>query len=208
MSTEATFQYDDTDLADGRLHSLPCPSPEHEGEPGNHDLLVRFAASVTVIGAPSGVWLLRCWSSLCSYDSIAESLGIDLPRVRGSVARLLPYLAAVHDNDEMARPASHSRVHGRSCTPVTRTGAAGRAASIRLNRGIHMEERGGPFRAPTLLLWGTDTDGTALVVVGDVRRPRRCCTGRACTRSTHRSRGTRQGRTPNRARFQTATGLR
>ena len=99
MSTESTFHNHDTDLADGRLHSLPCPSPEHEGEPGNHDLLVRFAASVTVRGAASGVWLLRCWSSLCSYDSIAESLGIDLPRVRGSVARLLPYLAAVHDND-------------------------------------------------------------------------------------------------------------
>ena len=51
MSTEATFHYDDTDLADGRRHSLPCPSPEHEGEPGHHDVLVRFAANVTGTGA-------------------------------------------------------------------------------------------------------------------------------------------------------------
>ena len=132
MSTESTFQYPDMDLADGRLHSLSCPSPEHEGEPGDHDVLVRFAANVPVRGAASGVWLLRCWTGLCSYDSIAESLGIDLPRVRSGVAHQLPYLAAAHhnDGDGQARLAFHEYM-ARSCTPVTpdRCGVAGLRAS-------------------------------------------------------------------------------
>ena len=166
MSTESTFQYDDTDLADGRLHSLPCPSPEHEGEPGDHDLLVRFAASVTVIGAASGVWLLRCWSSLCSYDSIAESLGIDLPRVRGSVARLLPYLAAVHDNDEDGQ----ARLAFQSTWPELHPGHTDRCAwpgcEHPAEQGHTHEGVRGTVRGTHVAPWGADTDGTALVVVG------------------------------------------
>ena len=169
MSTEATFHNHDTDLADGRLHSLPCPSPEHEGEPGNHDLLVRFAANVTVTGAASGVWLLRCWTGLCSYDSIAESLGIDLPRVRSGVARLLPYLAAAHDNDEdgQARLAFQSR------WPELHPGHTDRCAwpgcEEPIDWGHTHEGARGTVSGTHVALWGTtDTDETALVVVGDV----------------------------------------
>ena len=169
MSTEATFHYHDTDLADGRLHSLPCPSPEHEGEPGNHDLLVRFAANVTVTGAASGVWQLRCWTGLCSYDSIAESLGIDLPRVRSGVARLLPYLAAAHDNDEdgQARLAFQSRWPELHPGHTDRCGWPGCEEPI--DWGHTHEGARGTVQGTHVALWGTtDTDETALVVVGDV----------------------------------------
>ena len=167
MSTESTLHCPDKDLADGRLHSLSCPSREHEGEPGGHDLLVRFAASVTVIGAASGVWLLRCWSSLCSYDSIAESLGIDLPRVRGSVARLLPYLAAVHDNDDgQARLAFHGS------WPGLHPGQPDRCAWPDCEHPTDQDHRHGRTRGTVqgthAVLWGTDTDETTLVVVGDL----------------------------------------
>ena len=166
MSTEATFHNHDMDLADGRLHSLPCPSPEHEGEPGDHDLLVRFAANVPVRGAASGVWLLRCWSSLCSYDSIAESLGIDLPRVRGSVARLLPYLAAVHDNDEDGQ----ARLAFQSTWPELHPGHTDRCAwpgcEHPAEQGHTHEGVRGTVRGTHVAPWGADTDGTALVVVG------------------------------------------
>ena len=169
MSTEATYHYDDTDLADGRLHSLPCPSPEHEGEPGDHDLLLQFAANVPVRGAASGVWLLRCWTGLCSYNSIAESLGIDLPRVRSGVAHQLPFLAAVHHNDEdgQARLAFHStwselhpghtdRCAWPDCEHPTELGHT------------HGRTRG-TVQGTHVVLWGTtDTDGTTLVVVGDI----------------------------------------
>ena len=169
MSTESTFHNHDTDLADGRLHSLPCPSPEHEGEPGNHDLLVRFAANVTVTGAASGVWLLRCWTGLCSYDSIAESLGIDLPRVRDSVARLLPYLAAAHDNDEdgQARLAFHCSWAELHPGQPDRCGWPGCEEPI--DWGHTHEGARGTVQGTHVALWGTtDTDETALVVVGDV----------------------------------------
>ena len=168
MSTESTFHYDDTDLADGRLHSLPCPSPEHQGEPGDHDLLVRFAANVTVTGAASGVWQLRCWTGLCAYDSIAESLGIDLPRVRSGVARLLPYLAAIHDNDEngQARLAFHST------WPELHPGHTDRCAwpgcEEPIDWGHTHEGARGTVSGTHVALWGADTAGTTLVVVGDV----------------------------------------
>ena len=167
MSTESTFHYPDKDLADGRLHSLPCPSREHEGEPDGHDLLCRFAANVAGSGAPSGVWLLRCWSSLCSYDSIAESLGIDLPRVRGSVARLLPYLAAVHDNgDGQARLAFHGS------WPGLHPGQPDRCAWPDCEHPTDQDHRHGRTRGTVpgthAVLWGTDTDETTLVVVGDL----------------------------------------
>ena len=167
MSTESTFHNHDTDLADGRLHSLPCPSPEHEGEPGDHDLLVRFAANVPVRGAASGVWLLRCWTGLCSYDSIAESLGIDLPRVSGSVARLLPYLAAVHDNDDgQARLAFHGS------WPGLHPGQPDRCAWPDCEHPTELGHTHGRTRGTVqgthAVLWGTDTDETTLVVVGDL----------------------------------------
>ena len=169
MSTEATFHYHDTDLTDGRLHSLPCPSPEHEGEPGDHDLLVRFAANVTVTGAASGVWLLRCWTGLCSYNSIAESLGIDLPRVRGSVAHQLPFLAAVHHNDEdgQARLAFHCSWAELHPGQPDRCGWPGCEEPIDWGH-THQGARG-TVQGTHVALWGTtDTDETALVVVGDV----------------------------------------
>ena len=169
MSTESTFHYDDTDLADGRLHSLPCPSPEHEGEPGNHDLLVRFAANVTVTGAASGVWLLRCWTGLCSYNSIAESLGIDLPRVRSGVAHQLPFLAAVHHNDEdgQARLAFHCSWAELHPGQPDRCGWPGCEEPI--DWGHTHEGARGTVQGTHVALWGTtDTDETALVVVGDV----------------------------------------
>ena len=168
MSTEATFHYHDTDLADGRLHSLPCPSPEHAGEPGNRDVLVRFAANVTGTGASSGVWLLRCWTGLCAYDSIAESLGIDLPRVRTSVAHLLPYLAAVHHNDEDGQ----TRLVFHCSWPGLHPGQPDRCAwpecEHPIERGHTHEGARGTVRGTHVALWGADTDGTALVVVGDV----------------------------------------
>ena len=169
MSTEATYHNHDTDLADGRLHSLPCPSPEHEGEPGNHDLLVRFAANVTVTGAASGVWLLRCWTGLCSYNSIAESLAIDLPRVRSGVAHQLPFLAAVHHNDEdgQARLAFHCSWAELHPGQPDRCGWPGCEEPI--DWGHTHEGARGTVQGTHVALWGTtDTDGTALVVVGDV----------------------------------------
>ena len=125
-----------------------------------------FAASVTVIGAASGVWLLRCWSSLCSYDSIAESLGIDLPRVRGSVARLLPYLAAVHDNYEDGQ----ARLAFQSTWPELHPGHTDRCAwpgcEHPAEQGHTHEGVRGTVRGTHVAPWGADTDGTALVVVG------------------------------------------
>ena len=169
MSTEATYHNHDMDLADGRLHSLPCPSPEHEGEPGDHDLLVRFAANVTVTGAASGVWQLRCWTGLCAYDSIAESLGIDLPRVRSGVARLLPYLAAAHDNDENGQ----ARLAFQSTWPELHPGHTDRCAWPDCEHPTELGHTHGRTRGTVqgthVVLWGTtDTDGTTLVVVGDV----------------------------------------
>ena len=169
MSTESTFHYDDTDLADGRLHSLPCPSPEHQGEPGDHDLLVRFAANVTVTGAASGVWQLRCWTGLCAYDSIAESLGIDLPRVRSGVAHQLPFLAAVHHNDEdgqarLAFQSTWSELH-----PGQPDRCAWPGCEEPIDWGHTHEGARGTVQGTHVALWGaTDTDETALVVVGDV----------------------------------------
>ena len=168
MSTEATFHYDDTDLADGRLHSLPCPSPEHEGEPGDHDVLVRFAANVPVRGAASGVWLLRCWTGLCSYDSIAESLGIDLPRVRSGVAHQLPYLAAAHHNDGDGQ----ARLAFQSTWPELHPGHTDRCGwpdcEHPTELGHTHEGTRGTVLGTHVALWGADTDETALVVVGDV----------------------------------------
>ena len=168
MSTEATFHYDDTDLADGRLHSLPCPSPEHEGEPGDHDVLVRFAANVPVRGASSGVWLLRCWTGLCAYDSIAESLGIDLPRVRSGVAHQLPFLAAVHDNDEDGQ----ARLAFQSTWPELHPGRTDGCAWPDCEEPTELGHKHGRTRGTVqgthVVLWGADTAGTALVVVGDV----------------------------------------
>ena len=168
MSTEATYHNHDMDLADGRLHSLPCPSPEHEGEPGDHDLLVRFAANVTGTGAASGVWLLRCWTGLCSYDSISDSLGIDLPRVRSGVAHQLPFLAAVHHNDgdgqaRLAFQSTWPELH-----PGHTDGCAWPDCEHPTELGHTHGRTRGTVQGTHVVLWGTDTDGTTLVVVGDV----------------------------------------
>ena len=62
MSTQSENQGSETNLYDGNLHCLPCPSPENTGDRGDHDRGVRFAPNVATRRVPGGVWILRCWT--------------------------------------------------------------------------------------------------------------------------------------------------
>ena len=167
MSTQPAIYFRDLDLGDGNLRSLPCPSPEHEGKPGDHDILIQYAASVTSRGAPHGVWLLRCWTGQCSQKSIAEGLRIDLPEVRPGLADLLPHLAMVHDNEggeaRLAFHASWPEMH-----PGRPDSCSWPGCEHPTRHGHRHEAVRGTVRGTQVALWGEDTRETALVVVGGV----------------------------------------
>ena len=166
MSTQSGNQRYETTLGDGRLHPLPCSSPEHEGEPGDHDLLVRYTANVAGPGAPHGVWQLRCWTGQCSYESIAESLRIELPRVRSNLERRLPYLAAIHDNDQDGRARLAFHVSWPALHPGQPDSCDWPDCEDPTEWGHHHESVRGKVRGTQVALWGADTSGTTLVVVG------------------------------------------
>ena len=148
MSIQYAVHARELDLGDGGLHSLPCPSLEHPREPTAHDVLVRFAPNVAVRRVPNGVWMLRCWTEQCSYRTIAEGLGIELPEVRSGVVDLLPYWQR-STTTMRGRLASSSMHRGRSFTPVSRTAAVGRSARVPLLLAIAMTRLGAPSEAPT-----------------------------------------------------------
>ena len=167
MLNELENHSSETDLGDGSLHCLPCPSPEHEGEPGDYDLLVRYTPNVAVRRAPSGVWLLRCWTGRCSYESIADGLGLELPEVRPGVADLLPHLAMVHDNESReARLAFHASWP--ELYPGRPDICGWPGCENPTARGHRHEAVRGTVRGTHVALWGVDTGESTLVVVGGV----------------------------------------
>ena len=167
MSIQYAVHARELDLGDGGLHSLPCPSLEHPREPTAHDVLVRFAPNVAVRRVPNGVWMLRCWTEQCSYRTIAEGLGIELPEVRSGVVDLLPYLATIHDND-----AGQARLVFHASWPELHPGKPDSCGwpeceSPTLAGHRHDAVRG-TVRGTNVALWGVGTGETTLVVGGCV----------------------------------------
>ena len=78
-------------LLDGRTHYRPCPAAEHSGD--------RSGKNVTVRLMPDGGVMLRCHSHHCSYQSIAEGFGIELPSRRQGRSNDR-WLIAVYDHPD------------------------------------------------------------------------------------------------------------
>ena len=81
-----------TEYSDGREHRIACPSPKHPGDRSGKNAVVQLM--------PDGGWMLKCWSGGCSYASIAEGLGIELPRRSRGRASLDRFLIAVYDHPD------------------------------------------------------------------------------------------------------------
>ena len=94
--------------ADGRPHSIPCPSPTHGGD--------RSGDNCSVHMVTEGEWALFCYSHQCSYASIAEGLG--LPR-RPKGAPWEPSMVTRYDH-----PEGDQRVSERYDYPISFPGYA------------------------------------------------------------------------------------
>ena len=146
---------------DGRQHSIKCPAADHPGD--------RSGRNTSVQLMPDGGWMLKCFSHGCSYESIAEGLGLELPKRSRGRSSYDRWLIAVYDHPD-GRP---RKVYRRDwpldfpespafcCYPVD----GEPCNSVKPHKHIW-----GPLspKGTHLLLWGSDNpDNWLLVVEGE-----------------------------------------
>ena len=147
--------------SDGRQHSIKCPAVNHPGD--------RSGRNTSVQLMPDGGWMLKCFSHGCSYVSIAEGLGLELPKRSMGRRSNDRWLIAVYDHPD-GRPRKVYRRDWPRDFPESPAFCRYPVDGEPCNSANPHKHIWGPLspKGTHLLHWGSDNpDNTLLVVEGE-----------------------------------------
>ena len=142
---------------DGRLHRIKCPSSEHPGD--------RSGKNAVVQKMPDGGLMLECHSHHCSYSSIADGLGVEIPRRSRGKASNDKWIQACYDHPDGVPRKVYRRNWPRDFPEAPARCAYPVGGEMCGKSDPHKHIWGsGSLRGTLLLLWGEDEPDNFLAV--------------------------------------------